>query len=368
MTAPRTPWPLIAALYLTGLIAGGQFAKISLTLPGLAQAYPGWPVAFAVSGVAVMGIVFGVMAGGLTAGIGPRRAILWALGASAAVGLAQALLPPFPGFMALRVVEGAGHLMLVVAVPTLMAGLAAAPDRPLVMGLWATFFGVGFALSALLIGPDIAAAYAVHAGLAGLMLAVLWRMLPREVLPERRRVPRLSDHLLIYRTPRLFAPGLGHGIYAMLFLALVTFLPGALGASWLAAVLPLAGVAGSLAAGVLARRIAPGTLVWTTFVAMALLFGAVSVAGALAPWLAILAMAVSGITAGAGFAAVPWLNAEADRRALANGALAQLGNIGTFTGTPLLAALGPAALLPVAVLVSLLAALVTGLAYRAARS
>ncbi len=67
MTSHKTPWPLIAALYLTGLIAGMQFTKISLTLGGLAQVYPGWPVAFAVSGVAVMGILFGVMAGGITA-------------------------------------------------------------------------------------------------------------------------------------------------------------------------------------------------------------------------------------------------------------------------------------------------------------
>lgn len=53
----RTPWALIAALYGAGLLAAGQFAKISLTLGPLALAYPGWPVAFAVSGVAVMGII-----------------------------------------------------------------------------------------------------------------------------------------------------------------------------------------------------------------------------------------------------------------------------------------------------------------------
>jgi MFS family permease len=62
---------------------------------------------------------------------------------SALAGGAQAVLPDFPLLMGLRVVEGAGHLLLVVAVPTLMAALAAEKDRALVMGVWATFFGVG---------------------------------------------------------------------------------------------------------------------------------------------------------------------------------------------------------------------------------
>lgn len=366
--APRTPWPLIAALYLTGLIAGMQFSKISLTLTALADAYPGWPVAFAVSGVAVMGILFGVMAGGITASIGPRRAILMALAASAIVGGAESFLPPFQAFMALRVIEGAGHLVLVVAVPTLMARLAAPKDRGLVMGLWATFFGVGFSVAALLMGDNLVLAYGGHAAFAGLLFCLLAVMLPRGVVVVRRPLPRLSDHLKIYATPRLFAPALGHGIYAMMFLALVTFLPLALGALWLAPILPLAGIFGSLLAGVLIRWITPGTLVPATFAAMALLFSLTLMGGAAAPYILILAMLCSGVTAGAGFAAVPWLNEADDDRALSNGALAQLGNIGTFTGTPVLAALGSGAYLPVAIGVCIVAASVTFLAYRAARS
>ncbi|MBF9041827.1 MFS transporter [Rhodobacterales bacterium HKCCE4037] len=368
MIPRRTPWPLIAALYVTGLLAGAQFSKVSLTLEGLAGVYPGWTVAFAVSGVAVMGVLFGVFAGGITASIGPRRAILIALGISGLAGAAEALLPPFPVLMALRVVEGAGHLLLVVAVPTLMAGLASDKDRPMVMGIWATFFGVGFAIAALLVGdagPGLV--YAVHAAGMGAMLALLSWILPKGVVTVRRPLPRLSDHLLIYSTPRLFAPGLGHGIYAALFLALVTFLPAAFEAPWLAAVLPLAGIAGSFAAGVMARFIAPGTLVWTGFVTMAVMFTVTYVSGPYAIYVLIPAMLVSGIIAGAGFAAVPWLNAADDDRALSNGALAQLGNIGTFSGTPVFAAIAVGAYLPVTIAICVLAAVVTGLAYRAAR-
>lgn len=365
----RTPWPLVAALYMTGLLAGTQFSKVSLTLEGLAQVYPGWPVAFAVSGVAVIGILFGVMAGGITASVGPRRAILWALAISGVAGGLGALLPPFPVLIGLRIFEGVGHLILVVAVPTLMAGLAAERDRALVMGIWATFFGVGFAVTALLIGAaGIPRVYGTHAILMLVMLAALAWMLPRGVVTARRALPKLSDHLLIYTTPRLFAPGLGHGIYAGLFLALITYVPAALGAPWLAAVLPIVSIAGSLSVGILARWIAPGTLVWTMFLAMAGLFAATAIAGPFAPYVMIVAMMVSGIVAGAGFAAVPWLHATNDDRALANGALAQLGNVGTFSGTPIFAALAVGAYLPAAVAVCLVAAIVTGCAYKAARS
>lgn len=368
MDAVRTPWALIGALYLTGLVAAAQFAKVSLTLTALAGAYPGWPVAFAVSAVAVMGLLFGVVAGGVVAALGPRAAILGALILSAVAGAGQALLPAFPLLMALRVAEGAGHLLLVIALPTLMAGLAAPADRSVVMGLWATFFGVGFAVAALVVGPDAARVYRVHAGLAALMAAVLWRVLPRGAAAERRGLPRLSDHRVIYATPRLFAPALGHGIYATMFLALVTFLPGALGAPWLAAVLPLAGIAGSMAAGPLAALVAPDRLVPCGFLAMAGLFALALMAGPAAPLVALAGMGAGGVVAGAGFAAVPWLNPEPSDRALANGALAQLGNVGTFAGTPLLAALGPGASLPMAAVLGLAGAALAGLAYRAARA
>jgi DHA1 family inner membrane transport protein len=55
-----------------------------------------------------------------------------------------------------------------------------------------------------------------------------------------------------------------------------------------------------------------------------------------------------GIVQGASFASIPELNATPEDRARAAGAVAQLGNLGTTTGTPVLAALlaatGPPAL------------------------
>ena len=47
--------------------------------------------------------------------------------------------------------------------------------------------------------------------------------------------------------------------------------------------------------------------------------------------------AALGLVQGASFAAIPQLNPMPEDRARAAGAIAQLGNLGTTTGTPLLA-------------------------------
>ena len=62
--------------------------------------------------------------------------------------------------------------------------------------------------------------------------------------------------------------------------------------------------------------------------------------------------AALGIVQGASFAGIPELNASAEDRAAAAGAVAQLGNLGTTTGTPVLAAIlasaGPGAMAGIA--------------------
>ena len=53
-------------------------------------------------------------------------------------------------------------------------------------------------------------------------------------------------------------------------------------------------------------------------------------------WGCIALFAVLGLVQGASFASVPQLNMDDKTRAYANGALAQMGNLGNLSGTPLL--------------------------------
>lgn len=84
----------------------------------------------------------------------------------------QSLMPAYPLMLASRIVEGASHLAIVVVGPTMIATLAPAHRRPLAMTLWSSFFGVTYAVLAL-IGP-----HATPIGLSSAMPAT-WPRWPR---------------------------------------------------------------------------------------------------------------------------------------------------------------------------------------------
>jgi predicted MFS family arabinose efflux permease len=145
----------------------------------------------------------------------------------------------------------------------------------------------------------------------------------------------------IYRSPRLGAPAAGWLFYTFAFVALLTLIgphiPGQARAATLTA-MPLVSIASSLTLGVaLLRRMSAVAVMQIGFVSAA----ALTLAFLAAPGHPALCLAVAaalGLVQGAGFAAVPELNAAPADRALANGGLAQTGNLGNTLGVPVLAA------------------------------
>ena len=129
----RTDWRLIGLLFLTGLFAAAQFAKISLTLVDLGRIYPGAALPFAVSALSVAGILFGVAAGMIVAQFGARRVLLVALASASVISLSQSVLPSFQIFMGLRIVEGFSHLAIVVAAVMSAVGAAGIPGTGYLM-------------------------------------------------------------------------------------------------------------------------------------------------------------------------------------------------------------------------------------------
>jgi len=341
---PRTDWALVGLLFTTGLLAAGQFAKISLTLGPLEEVYPGSTafLPFVVSALSVTGIFLGATAGMLVARVGVRVVLLTGLVGGAVLSAAQAMLPAFPFLMALRLAEGAAHLCIVVAAPTLMAARASRYDRPVVMGLWGTFFGVGFAIyaaltPALLDAFGIAGVYLAHAAALLAVAALLAPRLPRAGISLPESEGFLARHLAIYRNPRVLAPAIGFLWHTLMFLALLTYLPGFLG-GWTGTVLPLVALVGTLGAGALARTIPSRRILEAgfllTILGMALLL-AVPEGARVA--VALPLFVVIGLAPGAAFAMIPEINREPADLARANGALAQMGNIGTASSTPLFA-------------------------------
>ncbi len=335
----RTDWRLILILFVAGLFAAAQFAKIALTLDALEAIYPGRPVPFAVSAQSVMGILFGVTAGVVVARLGPRRVLLASMIAGGVLSGLQAFLPTFSLFMVLRLAEGAAHLAMVVAIPTLMAAVATPRDVPVSMGLWGTYFGVGFSVAALAVplfdGPR--EVYFAHGAGLLLLAGALWPILPKGVTRSQPDESLLARHLKIYRSPRMLAGAAIFLWHATTFLGLLTFLPRFLGA-WTGPVLPLAALIGTFGAGVLARRYSPVMITAfgyaSSIVGLALLLLVPESARAI---LALPVFVLIGLIPGGAFATIPWLNPDPEDRARGNGALAQTGNIGTFASVPLFA-------------------------------
>jgi hypothetical protein len=181
----------------------------------------------------------------------------------------------------------------------------------------------------------------------------------------------MAEHALIYASPRIAAPALGFVFYTTLFVALLTLLPLSVAAEHRAAVataMPLVSIAASLTLGVWALRWwSPDRVVQAGY--------AVTAVCALGFWVgleqegteiaAAMGLAVgAGLVQGASFATIPALNPDAADRARAAGAVAQMGNLGTVSGTPLLAAMasamGPAAIAAFALPLSLAGFVVVG--------
>ena len=381
----KTPVGLILLLWGAGLGAAAQYAKVSVIFDQLPDVYPeaGAALGFAVSLVGFIGIVFGVVAGLLVARIRYRRALLWALWLGAAVSAIQSFLPSFEWFLVLRGIEGLSHLAMVVAAPTLIAQLSAPQHRGLTLTLWGTFFGVAFAVLAwgglpLVAAYGVSALFAAHAVYMAVFAVILTFSL--QALPSTETFPNLSiasilrDHIAIYRSPRISAAGLGWLFYTFCFVSVLTVMPPFLDPSeraFVTGAMPLASIISSMTIGVWALRYisAVGVVIWgfgCSIISMVWLgfdpanaYGCIALAASL------------GLVQGASFAAVPQLNDTAETQAQANGAMAQMGNVGNTIGTPImvaaLAGFGYIAL-PVFVSIALLMGLLIHLILRMLRN
>lgn len=363
-----THWIRVITLWLCGVLAAGQFSKVSFAFQTLQTSYDTTPttMGWVLSTVGMVGLLLGVTAGLCAPAIGYRRLLLAGMGLGALMALLQAWLPPLPLLWLTRLLEGVSQLAVVVAAPPLIIRQSALRHRSMTLGLWSTFVGVAFALTAagghwVLAQFHLIGLFLGHAlGMALMFVAVLG-LLPKDTVaaqpwPALRALPRL--HVQLYRQTVTALPGLCFFCYTGSAIALMTFVPQHAGAdrSWLAFILPLTAVCGTFSAGGLAHSlVAPGRLVLWAFGAMALAglgLGACLLASVRVAPVAVLLMYLVGLAGGASFTLIPYLSREPSVQAHAAGAVAQLGNLGSTLGPPLFALSistfgGPGLVLPV---------------------
>lgn len=346
-----TSWGLVLALWGAGLGAAAQYGKFSAIFDQLPAIYPdaGAALGLVVSIVGMLGIVFGVAAGLLVARVRYRRALLLALWIGAAISVFQAFLPPLPWMLASRALEGLSHLAIVVATPTLIAQLCAPKDRGFALTLWGTFFGVAFTILAWaglpLVAwqgvPALLLAHGVYMAVFALYLGSRLRALQIDnPVPPLSFGKVLRDHVVIYKSASISAPALGWLFYTFCFVSILTVLPPFLDPEMRALVMgamPLTSIASSMTLGVaLLRRVSAITVILMGFAGSTL--SMLWLWGVPGDPIACLSLAAAmGLIQGASFAAVPQLNATPATQAQANGALAQMGNVGNTLGTPVMA-------------------------------
>ncbi|SFJ50871.1 Predicted arabinose efflux permease, MFS family [Celeribacter neptunius] len=344
----------IFLLWLAGVLAAGQFAKVAVTFPLFREAYPGFgpTLGFLVSALSLMGLIFGLFSGMILSRLGFRRILLLALSFGGALSLLQASLPGFGLMLISRALEGAAHLMIVVAAPTLIGQIAPPSWRNTAMALWSTVFAVAFALFSWL-GLPLAQSFGLpmlmilHGLLLWIMALILSRVLP--IRPRTERLPPLTlreiiaKHVAAYSSPSIAAPAAGWLFYAMSFVAIVTVFPDFLPDAQrgvISGVMPLAALSVSMTLGIsLLRHVSPVTVLITGFVLAAVLALCLSFGESLGParaWVAVAMLGALGLVQSGSFASIPMLNTTPEDQSLANGALAQTGNAGNLIGTPLL--------------------------------
>lgn len=339
---------VVILLWCAGLGAAAQFSKISLVFADLEAFYTGGGASplfgFILSIISFLGIVFGLTAGLIVARVGFRKMLIAGLVLGAIIALIEATLPALPIMMGLRLVEGASHLIITVAAPTLIAQISAARFVPLAMTLWSTFFGVAYALTAWF-GEPLVAAYGIpsifyaHAiwmiAIAAILLLVLPKVEDTNSAPIKNL---LRQHVTVYTNPSTSAPAFAWLCYTLTFVSLLAVLPPFIDENvriLTVGLMPLAGIATSMTLGVfLLRFVSSVTVVIVGFASAAfvMILFAFSPAN---PILCVALFATLGLVQGANFAAIPALNVSATDRAHANGAVAQMGNLGNTFGTPI---------------------------------
>ncbi|OJI94409.1 cyanate permease [Planktotalea frisia] len=357
----RTDWLIVLLVWAAGLGAAAQFGKIAVTLDAFRDIYAVSEVAlgFLISCVGFVGLLFGVVGGILSPRLGIKRMFILGMFSAAILSALQSFSIPYSAMIILRVLEGASHLFIVIAGPILMARHSSSRTRPGIMTLWSSFFGLSYMLVAL-IAPWVIG----HFGLQSLFIGHAFYMLVlgallSQALPIAKTqtsfdlehdnfdLPNLLKlHLKIYKSPWLSAAALGFVFYTGLYIALLTYIPEFVAPALrtgLSASLPFASIVTSLTFGVvLLRFVRPVNAVIIGYLLIgACAFPLLFVVGndPLFVVFSIILLGSTGIVPGASFAALAELNLTDQDRAYATGAIAQLGNLGTSCGPPLLAAI-----------------------------
>jgi len=347
----KTNWILVILLWFAGIAAAMQFAKFSVVFDFLKEQYnvsPFW-IGLSLSIVGLIGLIFGITISIYVSKIGHKIVLLASLLLGVIISIVQALNPVFSVLLISRVIEGISHLGIVVTAPIIIVLVSSEKHHSLVMGLWSSFFGIAFSVMAWISKPiyeafSIFTIFLVHAIILAVILSVLVPLLRKLNIPHgnENKITFFTAHKNVYSNWRTFSPGILFFFHTFMYIALFTFLPGLSGnestRNLLLVVLPLVSIAGTMIAGIVSQYfMSPSKLSMSAYVALIVLIIAVKLSfdnNAMFILSAVILIMFSGIIQGSVFSLIPNISLTTDEQTKANGAVAQLGNLGSTLGSP----------------------------------
>jgi len=355
---PGTNWPAVWAAIATGIVAAACVGKLPPAIPllrqefGLSLVAAGW-VNSTFNTLAVSTAVF---FGALASRYGALRCCAAGLAALMLGGVLGASAGGAGMLFASRIAEGAGFIAIAVSAPALVTVTSAPHECNLTLGLWSTYLPFGASLtmlaSPLLLGSiGWRGLWLVIVGITLACMVALWRARVAYAPAQRGSVRTLSALGQALRQPGPWWLGLSFGCYALMFYAVMVWLPTFMvqerGASVTAAALLTAAfvalnVGGNLLGSWLMHRAAPrGAVISLTFLVMALCacgIFASALPDALRALLCMLFMFAGGTIPAAVLSGSQVYARDARQVSGIQGLIVQLAQLGPFFGPPLVAA------------------------------
>ncbi|MGB3413702.1 MAG: MFS transporter [Microbacteriaceae bacterium] len=362
----RKSWAMIVFLWLCGVFAAVQIAKVSVIFQDY-SAYLGADTAgnalqagLLIGAVSIVPMVLGFLSGPIFQRMGYRNVLLASLLLGSLCSLHQAFDTDLTRILLSRVFEGFSMLGIVVVAPILITQISSAKIISLSMSLWATFFGFAFAISGWAAPVLIAIGgyplvFAAHAGVLVLLAVLTVFIIPNAVngadnkLQDAEQASKigevvrelLQDVARSIRKYAVLAPGVVFLAHTLLYTPILTFLPPFISdgrnLGTLVFELSMVSILGTIVSGPLAQYLLnPIRTMFLGFLGMvAALIALLALPGLDAGasyTLALLLLFFSGMIQGTVFSSIGYVNTSEYDRVVSNSTTVQLGNIGSTFG------------------------------------
>lgn len=352
------PWNgRVLLLIGSGIVASAQIGKAVISIPLIrADLALGLDLAgLIVATFATLGAVTGIGAGVVVGRVGVRRSLVGGMAAVAAGNAIGASAPDEFVLLAARILEGAGFIGVVLAIPSTLAQLVRRDMRDVVMAIWSAYMPAGIMLM-LFAGPLLLTigwrqfwfANALMAGGCSILLAIH--------APAMSTAPHAAANRFfaavgaVVRRPRCLVLAFAFFAYSCQIFSLTFALPLLLtssynvslgAASLLSALVMAVSTIGHVSSAFLLRA---GVPIWTNIAAAFAFFAFACFAvygGALTAYgtslIAALALGIGGLAPGAIYAAVPHVAPGPSAMPPTIGLVQQASNLGQFAGPVALA-------------------------------